>query len=249
MANYLKRQILKLKTFVADKILGVHDSPHRIALGVAIGIFVTWTPTIGFQMALTLALSTLFRANKVVGVPLVWISNPATLWIYIPNYLLGCRLLGEAPSTDVLIQSLAKAFGLNDHGLKERFLTLVQTLWDVLAPLMLGSVIVGAFLGAAAYAATYKGVQIFQNRRALAGTAAGEPNSPVSALEDGVAASSEKASISTEALPGASSAQERISQTNSQESAAPAMAETDKIPTGGTQLKLSVPGGNSSASV
>ena len=158
---------MRLKTFVVDKILGVHDSPHRIALGVAIGIFVTWTPTIGFQMALTLALSTLCRANKVVGVPLVWISNPATLWIYIPNYLLGCKILGENPSTDALMQSLIKAFGINDHGLKERFTTLIQTLWDVLAPLMLGSVIIGAFLGAIAYAATYKGVQIFQSRRAL----------------------------------------------------------------------------------
>ncbi|GEM_PF-817136 len=184
MANYLKKQALRLKTFVVDKILGVHDSPHRIALGVAIGIFVTWTPTIGFQMALTLALSTLFRANKVVGVPLVWISNPATLWIYIPNYLLGCRLLGEKPSTDVLLAALSKAFGVNESGLKERFMTVVQTLWDVLAPLMLGSVIIGALLGVLCYAATYKGVQIFQARRAASGAASSGEESDASAAAD-----------------------------------------------------------------
>lgn len=174
MQNHLKRQAARLKTFVVDKILGVHDSPHRIALGVAIGIFVAWTPTIGFQMALALALSTLFRANKVVGVPLVWISNPATLWIYIPNYILGCRLLGVTPTTDRLLAALVKAFGINESGLKERFLTVVQTLWDVLAPLMLGSVIIGAALGALCYAATYKGVKVFQARRAARAEASAE---------------------------------------------------------------------------
>lgn len=162
---FLRRQVERLCHFVVHKILGVHDSPHRIALGVAIGIFVTWTPTIGFQMALTLLLSTLLRANKVVGVPLVWISNPATLWIYIPNYLLGCWLLREEPSTDRLVNALIQAFGVNDNGLRERFVVLVQTLWDVLAPLMLGSVIVGAILGAICYLATYQGVLAYHRWR------------------------------------------------------------------------------------
>lgn len=166
MWKFVRRQFDRLCRFIVDKILGVHDSPHRIALGVAIGIFITWTPTIGFQMALTVFLATILRANKVVGVPIVWLSNPATLWIYIPNYLLGCWLLQEDPSTDRLIASLAQAFGLNDNGIKERFFVLIQTLWDVLAPLMLGSVIIGAILGAICYVATYQGVLAYHRWRA-----------------------------------------------------------------------------------
>ena len=69
----------KIKRFFIYRVLGLNDTPHRIALGLAIGIFVTWTPTIGFQMVLTVVLSTLFRANKFVGVPFVWISNPLTV--------------------------------------------------------------------------------------------------------------------------------------------------------------------------
>jgi len=61
-----------------DRVLQVHDTPHRIGLGVATGIFVAWTPTVGFQMALTVALAWLVGANKVVGVPFVWISCPPT---------------------------------------------------------------------------------------------------------------------------------------------------------------------------
>ena len=191
MWKFVRRQFDRLCRFIVDKILGVHDSPHRIALGVAIGIFITWTPTIGFQMALTVFLATILRANKVVGVPIVWLSNPATLWIYIPNYLLGCWLLQEEPSTDRLIASLAQAFGLNDNGIKERFIVLIQTLWDVLAPLMLGSVIIGAILGAICYVATYQGVLAYHRWRAR--TASQTPVGELSAAREDAAANAVEA--------------------------------------------------------
>ncbi|MDR0964996.1 MAG: DUF2062 domain-containing protein [Myxococcales bacterium] len=162
MSSFLRRQFARLRHFVVHKILGIDDSPHRIALGVAIGIFITWMPLIGFQMALTLFFATLLRANKVVGVPLVWISNPATLWIYIPNYVLGCWLLGEAPSVERLTGALGQAFGLGALGLKERGILLFQTLWDTFAPLMLGSVIIGAVLAAISYVATRRGVHAYR---------------------------------------------------------------------------------------
>ena len=78
----------RAQRFVKYRILHVDDTPHRIALGVAIGMFVAWTPTIGFQMGLTVLLCALFRANKLVGVPLVWISNPLTI---IPVYFVFTR--------------------------------------------------------------------------------------------------------------------------------------------------------------
>ena len=194
MPKFLRRQFDRLTHFVVHKILGVHDSPHRIALGVAIGIFVAWTPTIGFQMAITIFLATLCRANKVVGVPLVWISNPATLWLYIPNYLLGCWLLQEEPSTDRLIRALGQAFGINDNSIKERFIVLVQTLWDVLAPLMLGSVIIGAALGVICYVATYRGVLAYHRWRQHAAprpdeamAPADEGGAPVAPVAEGAA--------------------------------------------------------------
>ena len=66
--------------------------PHRLALG----LFLAWTPAIGLQM---LAL----RANVVVGIPMVWISNPVTMGpIYLWNYLLGRKILSffhEQPET------------------------------------------------------------------------------------------------------------------------------------------------------
>ncbi|HKI70697.1 MAG TPA: DUF2062 domain-containing protein, partial [Verrucomicrobiae bacterium] len=89
----------RIERFFVYRVLHVDDTPHRIALGVAVGIFVAWTPTVGFQMILTIILATLLRANKLVGIPFVWISNPFTLGvIYYPNYLLGKFILqGDYP--------------------------------------------------------------------------------------------------------------------------------------------------------
>ena len=92
----------RLKNFFVHRVLHVDDTPHRIALGVAIGVFVAWTPTIGFQMPLTVALAWLLGANKLFSVPFVWISNPLTFVpIYMPNYLVGRWILGsDVPPPD-----------------------------------------------------------------------------------------------------------------------------------------------------
>ncbi len=140
-----------IKNFFIYRVFHVDDTPHRIALGVAIGMFVTWTPTIGFQMALVVALSWLLGGNKLVGVPFVWISNPLTLWpIYYPGYAIGRFILGgEWPEPDFI-----KAIAMNGS-----FLQRIETWWretyHVLAPLWLGSILLGLAIGAVSYVAIY----------------------------------------------------------------------------------------------
>ena len=142
----------RVKRFFIFRVLHVNDTPHRIALGVAIGIFVTWTPTIGFQMLLTVALAWLLRANKLVGVPFVWISNPLTMVpIYLPNFALGRWLLRnnyESPD-------FAKALTVGGGSWLEAWLNRTSAWWSetmkVFAPLWLGSLIVGLVLGVTTY--------------------------------------------------------------------------------------------------
>jgi uncharacterized protein (DUF2062 family) len=144
------RYVLKrLKDFFIYRVLHVDDTPHRIALGLAIGIFVTWTPTIGLQMVITIALAALFRANKVVGVPFVWISNPFTLVpIYYPNYLVGAWLLRSPNAWD----SVAAA--LSADGWWETLKALRDAGWNVFWPLWIGSILVGLALGTLTYFVT-----------------------------------------------------------------------------------------------
>lgn len=143
----------RLKRFFVYRVLHVDDTPHRIALGLAIGIFVTWTPTIGFQMALTVALAWVLRANKAVGVPFVWISNPLTLLpIYWPSYRLGCWLLGGNYDSRRFFDFLAAA--ASPGGFLERLGAFWRSVWLIFWPLWVGSVVVALLLGVLAYFAT-----------------------------------------------------------------------------------------------
>jgi len=147
-----KKMLMSLKNFLVHRVLSLDDTPHRIALGMAIGMFVTWTPTIGIQMALTIGICFLFRANKLVGVPLVWISNPFTLVpVYYPNYWVGCLILGKKPDAWSVIE---KAFMFDGSWWDKTvnwFSSIMQIFWE----LWVGSIIVGAFLGIITYFVIY----------------------------------------------------------------------------------------------
>ncbi len=155
----------RVKRFFIYRVLSLDDTPHRIALGVAIGIFITWTPTIGLQMILTLALSALLGANKFVGIPFVWISNPFTLVpIYGPNYFLGCRLLGGKYAFSEFMEAVDRASQMNS-GFIARVQGWWEAIWPILVPLWAGSIIIGASLGLISYAGVYYGVKAFRRHR------------------------------------------------------------------------------------
>jgi hypothetical protein len=152
----------KLKRFIVYRVLSLDDTPHRIALGVAVGMFVAWTPTIPFQMVLTVAISALLRANKFVGLPFVWVTNPLTLIpIYGPNYLLGCWLLPGGNRWSAFVDSMIDATNFS-----QGFWVTLQSWWTAtlgfLLPLWVGSLIIGSFVGLASYLLTYWGVIRFR---------------------------------------------------------------------------------------
>ena len=85
-----KKLLRPVINFIKYRVLHVDDSPHRIALGVSIGLFAAYLPPLGIHILAALILSFLLRANKFVAVTFVWLSNPFTfVFIYYPNYLMG----------------------------------------------------------------------------------------------------------------------------------------------------------------
>jgi uncharacterized protein (DUF2062 family) len=151
----------RLKDSFVHRVLHVDDTPHRIALGVAIGIFVTWTPTVGLQMVLAVMLAWLCRANKLVGVPFVWISNPLTLApIFLPNYYIGRWILGsDVPPPD--FSQVVNASG----GWLDRVHTWWSITWQALLPLWIGGLLVGTALGFMSYFFTYQVVVVYRRKR------------------------------------------------------------------------------------
>ena len=152
----------RLKRWFIYRVLHVDDTPHRIALGVAVGIFVCWLPCMPVQMILTVALSTLVGANKFVGVPFVWISNPLTIFlVYWPSWVLGKWIVGsDVNGFDAFV---------NVFKLSGDFVEVAQAwwkaIWEIFWPLWVGSLIIAAILGACTYFALLRGVVAYRQFR------------------------------------------------------------------------------------
>jgi len=152
-------------------LLHLDESAHSIAFGAAIGVFISMTPTIGFQMLLIFFVTSVLRANRVAGVPMAWITNPATILpIYSFNLLVGIHVVG---GSDAMIGEFERALqGMVDKDLP--WWDLVKQWWDVVmhvsVPLWVGSILVGLVSGAAAYAVMYYLITVYRrhHRRHLA---------------------------------------------------------------------------------
>ncbi|MCK4627574.1 MAG: DUF2062 domain-containing protein, partial [Sedimentisphaerales bacterium] len=161
----IRKTAKRVENFVVYRILHVDDTPHRLALGLALGIFVAWTPTIGLQMILVLLLAPLIRANGRVGVPMVWISNPLTIaLIYYPNYLVGYFIMGsfaERASPGHSFQQIQEQLGniqQSGHFFSIAFWQEVGRLvLDIgVVDLIVGSIVVGLVLGLVMYIVSYR---------------------------------------------------------------------------------------------
>jgi uncharacterized protein len=77
---------------------------NAMAGGLALGLFVAFTPTIPFQMLLAGAGALFLKVNLPMAVLAVWVSNPLTaIPIYMSAWGLGRTMLGpESPLADII---------------------------------------------------------------------------------------------------------------------------------------------------
>lgn len=158
MAKIKKNSLLR---WVEFKILHIEESPHKIALGLAIGLFVAWTPLIGLHIFVAIGLSFLLRANKFASFISVWVSNVFTFFIiYYPSYLFGRFILNffdpeRALTGRQVLHALNSLFSpaniLNGLYTKEYWKQFWGLTKSIGPELWLGSIIIGSAVAAAAY--------------------------------------------------------------------------------------------------
>jgi uncharacterized protein (DUF2062 family) len=130
----------------------LEGNPHSLALGMAVGIFVSITPIIPLQTVVAIALAFMVRGSKSAAVLGTWLSNPLTIpVVYYANYKLGCMLLGYPKTLDSI------AF--------DSFSQLMELGLEVTWAMVVGGVVIGAVLGFFTYFITLR-VFITIRRRA-----------------------------------------------------------------------------------
>lgn len=147
---------------------------HQIAMGVAIGFFIGWLPIVGIQMVVAVIVCTIFRANKVVPIFPIWLTNPVTMVpIYSFNYWIGWLVVGGPPLADLaaVLKRMITPPDPTDEmgrfaawwdGVKHAFHELLSMGWEMQLPLWLGCIIVGLALAIPSYYISYKFVESFR---------------------------------------------------------------------------------------
>ncbi len=155
-------QLRRFRRFVVHRVLHADDPPQRLALGVAIGVFVAFTPTFGVQMLLAAFLAWVFRANKVVSAAAVWISNPATILpMYGSAYYVGCWVLRQSP----VAREDFKALLHPPEGWLAATRFYWESIWSVAEPMWVGGVLVGLVCAYLMYLFVERTVRWYRLRR------------------------------------------------------------------------------------
>ena len=161
--------------YVSYRVKRLPDTPHKIALGAAIGIFVCFSPIFGVHMALALVLVYIARANLAAAFIATIFGNPVTYpFIAALSLGVGRGLLGMNAKDDDF-QSLHAAFWQASTdlwqlikswvGFAERPDGLADFLSNLFFPYLLGGTILGLAAGALTYMLIKPLIRAFQIKR------------------------------------------------------------------------------------
>lgn len=148
----------------------LRSSPREIAGGLALGIFLAFTPTIGFQIVLAIILATMLNLNRPAAIAGACITNPVTIpVIFTFNYWLG-SLIWTGPSVSTvyrhLIDLTARIAKLDIWEITDQLAAVFQLGPDIIAPLILGSLIAGTLSAGLSYVVLLRLLEAFFARRA-----------------------------------------------------------------------------------
>jgi uncharacterized protein (DUF2062 family) len=122
-------------------LLSFNESPERLALTFALGVFLTFTPLVGLHTLIGLAIAFMFGLNRVAMLFGLFINTP---WTLVPYYTasayLGGWLIGFPEGVSL------PEFGWSQLLDGDYWLQLLHQ-WRLLLPMALGSTIL-AVLGA-----------------------------------------------------------------------------------------------------
>jgi uncharacterized protein (DUF2062 family) len=147
-------------------VFHLDEEPSRLAMGMAVGVFIGVTPLYGLHTLLALAVAFVFRLNKAATITGTWLNLP-----WFAPFVYGFSLkLGEA--------ILSGDFGVSRMSVSELAEVAVaylwanpyehagdfwQLLWDILfvasKPLFVGTTVVGLILAVVTYVVTLEAVR------------------------------------------------------------------------------------------
>ena len=132
------------------------DSPTRIALGVACGVYVSFTPFFGLHFVVAAALAWVLRANVLASAIGTFFGNPLTFPIIAAVSLeLGALYFGSPIASDEI----------KDLGFIELAILFLQNVHELVVPYLVGGLAPGLISAVISYFIVKAVVASYQKRR------------------------------------------------------------------------------------
>lgn len=162
--------------YLYHRTVRLRATPHAIAMGIAAGVAVSWTPFIGGHFVLAFALCFALGGNMFAAALGTAFGNPITFpFIWLFTWRFGNVLLGHGmvERDHINLVDLVKQFELSD-------------LWKpLLEPMAVGAILPALISGALFYLLTFYAARSFQQKRQamFAARARRDADSVTSAVE------------------------------------------------------------------
>jgi uncharacterized protein (DUF2062 family) len=155
------------------KIVRLNDTPHSIATGASIGMFIGMLPVYGFQMIISASIAAVSRVNKIAAVVPVWITNPVTIpFVLYLQYLIGKLFLGsqDVPTAWEKISAVGRAAAeirvMDFRATVKEFFEAAYALGPAIVwPTLLGCLISGVVMGLATYPVVLRAVLWYRRKK------------------------------------------------------------------------------------
>ncbi|HEY9040232.1 MAG TPA: DUF2062 domain-containing protein [Roseovarius sp.] len=164
--------------YVKFRVTRLPDPPHRIARGIFVGVFVTFSPFFGMHFLLAALFSKIIRGNIVASLLATFVGNPLTFpaiaasALQTGHFILGTG--GRLPE-EVHLSLAEKILGAWAD-LRHNFIAIFtheEAHWSKLAvfydevffPYMIGGIIPGLICATAAYYFSLPVILVYQKRR------------------------------------------------------------------------------------
>ena len=126
------------------EVIKLRESPHKVALAFATGVFIGMSPLLGLHTLLGFVVAWIFRLNPLALLAGVYITNP---WTVVPIYTfstyVGAQCLG--------IEQIIPTIDWSDI----TFINLMNDLEPLLMPFILGTLLIGSVMSVISYIIIY----------------------------------------------------------------------------------------------
>lgn len=142
-----------------SKLIRAKGSVHSVAMGIAIGIFMSTAIPIG-QILIAIPLAFLFKAHRGMAVLFTFITNPYTTPILYPAAcLVGAKILGISLTFRQIQSSISEIFS------SFRFYEFTEIGWNLFISFTVGGPIVGIIMALPGYFIAFRIISDYRKRK------------------------------------------------------------------------------------